>query len=132
MRHQDVIFTVSPVGGNLSVKMRYTCRSPEELMCAKESIIDYLDTLGEKWDKEERESVGPTLCPEDRAKLINTIDFAIERAKKLKDRGQHSYAEGLINAAKMAGILSEEEYHRVYDHWDSVKGFLYKDEGPEE
>lgn len=132
MENYKVDFTVSSDEGDIFVDLRYTCRSQEELICARGAIVDYLNTLYDKWDKEERQNAGSTLCPEDKAKLINTIDFAIERAKKLKDQGQHSYAEGLINAAKIAGVLSEEEYHRVYDHWDSVKGFLYKDEGPEE
>lgn len=127
MKPVDVCFTSKPVGGNYTAKLCYTCKTSTELMCVKNAIEDYLDTLAGKMAADERQEAKTRDDETLRNKVRETIHYALDQAKELRDSGQHSYAEGLINMAFTCGVIPGDEFAKLMDRWSSLKGLMYKD-----
>lgn len=123
MKRQDVIFTVSTEEGSISVDMRYICSSQGKMMCAKGAIVDYLDTLVDKLDKEERQNTAPSAPNVNKSKIQETIDYALNQIKVEQTHGQYDYTEGLIKMARLSGVLTEGDFRDLMEHLESLKGY---------
>lgn len=56
-------------------------------------------------------------------RLLDVIHIALQETKKCGDWGQYHYTEGLIEATRIAGLVSENKYRDLRERLEVLKGW---------